>query len=556
MRLKAWILKRPVPDHIFSLACILLCSTIYTWPLLSHLRTAIPGEPQLTDVTLYLWSVGWVRFALTHGLSLTSTDYIFVPFGADLRLDAQQLLQAVAAFPFTNILGVVGAFNLILVISFSLNGILAYFFVHSLTRNPQAALIAAVLLMLSGVVAWHFILGRSAIPALWIVIASVWAAKSLLEQPDLRKGLLLGLLLLAASYSDFHTLLFSVISVGAYLIREFMSGRGAFPRPQISTLLLALLVWGIPFGFFYLPELVSARANGYVTPRLPEIAAYSFPLADFADPGKIPYIYGFDFLLIVVAAVIVFRWRGEYRYWLGASLFMLFLSLGPYLQPYTFPLPYAVVSLWPPLMQFRTPYRFTLPALVGLTVVAGYLFSHLLSRVPAAYQRWGIALLLIVGRLWYAQSLYPFETQTYPDYDFYRWVAEVPGDFTIMEVPFGFRTGLEKIGEGGDGLQYYQHIHGKRLLNASVSRLPVAVFEFYRSRPILMFLAGEAAAERDVLDKDFADTLVWSNTRYVVVHRSRLPRDYAERILAFLEEQPRLEFFLTEDDLLVYQVRN
>jgi hypothetical protein len=71
----------------------------------------------------------------------------------------------------------------------------------------------------------------------------------------------------------------------------------------------------------------------------------------------------------------------------------------------------------------------------------------------------------------------------------------------------------------------------------------------------LLFLAGEATAERDVLDQDFADALKWSNSRYVVVHQSLLPVDHAEQILSFIETQPQLHFLWLEDDLIVYEVR-
>jgi hypothetical protein len=282
---------------------------------------------------------------------------------------------------------------------------------------------------------------------------------------------------------------------------------------------------------------------------------YSFYLSDFANVELIPQIYGFDFLLGVIGAIAVFRGRGEYRFWVISSLILLSLTLGPNLKPFDFPLPYAAISLWPPAMQFRTPFRLVLPALIGWAVTTGLILAYLLPKIRNRWLGWGLVLFLVSGRLWYATTTHPFLTQTYPDYHFYHWVADVPGDFAILEIPFGIRSGLDKIGNGGEALQYYQHIHGKRLLNGSLSRLPVGVFEFYRSHPALMFLAGESAKDTSILRADFADVLSWSNTKYVVIHRSRLTEEQAVQIENFLQAQPQLEFFSVENDLLVYHVK-
>jgi hypothetical protein len=205
-------------------------------------------------------------------------------------------------------------------------------------------------------------------------------------------------------------------------------------------------------------------------------------------------------------------------------------------------------------MQFRVPYRFVMPALIGWSVTMGFLLLHLLARMRI-WHGWLIAILLACMRLGYTANLVPLEIQTYPDYRFYESIRSEVGDFTLLEVPFGIRSGLDKIGEGGERFQYYQHIHNKRLLNGSVSRLPVFVFEFYRSHPALLFLAGESAPDQDILQRDFADILKSSNIKYVIVHRSYLADGQAKQVETFLEAQPQLMLHTVEDDLIVYQAQ-
>lgn len=548
--LQAW------QDHVLAVACLIGCALIYVWPLISNLTTSIPGRPELPDVTEYVWSVGWVRYALTHAASLTSTGHLFVPFGADLRLHTQELLQSLMAFPFTGMLGVIGAYNFILLLTFLLNGILAYGLIYSLVQNPHAALLSAICLMLSGALVWHFSAGRLALPALWIVIAAVWCVKSLWENPHWLKGITLGLVLSAAAFSDLQILLFSVIWIGLLLVHEIFRARWKnVTQRHVLALGTAVLVCGIPFAMHYLPVLLSLPELGYATPGLKDMTLYSIQLSDMANAGMIPHIYGFDFLIGVIGAIVLFRGRGEYRFWTISSLIFLSLTLGPYLKPFDVPLPFALLSLWPPALQFRAPYRFLMPALIGWSVTMGFLLAFFLPRIRNRILTWGITLLVIGVRLWYTMELIPFETQTYPEYRFYHWVADVPGDFAILEVPFGIRSGLDRIGDGGEVMQYYQHIHGKRLLNGSVSRLPIEVFDFYRSHPALMFLAGGPAPEPGILTADFADVLSWSNTQYVIIHRSHLPREQAVRIELFIQEQPQLEFLTVENDLVVYRVK-
>lgn len=550
-----WIDRKIWRDHILAVACLIFCSLIYLSPLILHFETSIPGKPELTDVTEYIWSVGWVRYALDHNASLAATDFLFVPFGADLRLDTQQLLQSLIAYPFTNILGVIGAYKLVLIMSFVLNGILAYGFVYSIVRHSQAALISAVCLMLSGALVWHFGVGRLALPALWVIIANVWCLKNLLENPKWMTGIGLGLLLSAATFTDLQILLFSLIWIVLYLLYDTVGRRG-FAHSKISALGVALFVWGAPFAFRYAPAFVSAADSGYPIPRLIDMAYYSFQFSDFVNPQMIPYIFGFDFLLGGVTAVLIFRWQGEYRFWLIASLVFLFFTLGPYLKPYeNIHLPYSLISLWEPAMQFRTPYRLVIPGLLGWAVTLGFVLIKILPKIRGLKSGWAVVLLFVGARLWYTMVSFPFETQTYPQYAFYKFVAEEPGDFAILEVPFGIRSGLERIGKGGERFQYYQHIHNKRLLNGSVSRLPSSVFEFYRSHPALLFFADETIAKDDLLEKDFAGVLEWSNIRYVLVHRLFLPADDDGEIESFLNAQPQLELFMMENDLIVYRVQ-
>ncbi|HET6316795.1 MAG TPA: hypothetical protein VFG86_10070 [Chloroflexota bacterium] len=68
-----------VVGAVAPFAVLALIAGIYTWPLLSDLRTAIPGGPRDLDVATMVWNVGWVSHALNAGAPLLHTDDVLVP---------------------------------------------------------------------------------------------------------------------------------------------------------------------------------------------------------------------------------------------------------------------------------------------------------------------------------------------------------------------------------------------------------------------------------------------------------------------------------------------
>ncbi|HYY87809.1 MAG TPA: hypothetical protein VFA49_03365, partial [Chloroflexota bacterium] len=252
----------------------------------------------------------------------------------------------------------------------------------------------------------------------------------------------------------------------------------------------------------------------------------------------------------------LFRSRGGYRLWLLGGLGCLLLALGPALQPTSVPLPFAALGLWPPLAQFRTPSRLTMPAALGLAVALGYALAPLFRRVPSWIGMLVISVALL-GRLLYAQAHDPFAVQTYPTYAAYNRLAREPGRFVLLEVPFGVRSGLERIGDGGEILEHYQHVHGKPLLNGMIARLPASVFAEYAGHPSLLLLSGGDVAESvPSLQADLADVIDWTGSRYVLVHHAMLDAEQAGRIDSLLDSSPLLERVGQEADLVVYAVRS
>src|SRR5215207_6604100 len=134
--------------HGLAVTTLCLAAVAYCWPLISRVTTAVPSLPWDDDAAMMVWNVGTVKHALDGAGSLLWTDMILVPFGADLRLHLYGLLQGLVAYPLIPVLGVVGAFNVVVIATVVLNGVSGYALIYSRVRHPLAATAAAACLML------------------------------------------------------------------------------------------------------------------------------------------------------------------------------------------------------------------------------------------------------------------------------------------------------------------------------------------------------------------------------------------------------------------------
>lgn len=557
-------LKKPHKTWLVACAVLALVTIIYTFPLLSQLTTAIPGTGKDHDVATMVWNTGWVRHALQQGTDLLHTDAVLIPFGADLRLHTYGLLQGLMAYPFTGWLGVNGAFNLILIFNLFLNGLALYTLIYVETRHMLAALIAAVGAMLSSPVVFHFAVGRPSFAVIWIVVCAILTLRGLLNQPRFWKGLLLGTLLVAALLSDLQVILYTALWLALYGMYRLARDRGrVLGWERFLALAAAGLVFLLPFMLIFYRPLANTR--DFPQPTLDSMRLFSFRLEDYFTSETIPLVYNPELLLAALVALLILRRDKRYLFWFISAIFILILALGPYLQLVSgdtgIPLPFGLLSAWPPLRNFRTPYRLAMLAQIGLSVVAGLvwqeIFNHLSQWKIAGKTliTWLLALLAIGAQLVLTINHDPMLVQTYPTYAIYDQIAAEPGDFAILEVPFGVRSGLDRIGNGGEILQYYQSIHGKKLLNGMVARLPGYVFRAYRSHPSLLFLSGETYVDSPDLDADLTYMLDWSGAHYVLLHRSLVDPESAGEIETFLNRQPGLERIGVEHDLVIYRIR-
>ena len=538
-----------------ALATLLLLAVVWGWPIASRLATTIPGTSRDHDVATMVWNVGWVQQALETGHPLLTTRSVLLPFGADLRLHTYGVFPALVVSPVSWSAGAVPAFNVMLLATIALNGIFAYLLFRNLPTRPAAALIASATLMLGGSVLDQMRVGRPIYASLWIVCGALLLARLMTARPSVLLGAAIGTIVVAALFTDFQMLLYVALWL-AMLAAWTLWREWRIDRARLVAVTIALVIATVPFVTIFYPTLSGASAAGVAAPSPAEAVVYSYRWWDYLTPSVIPRaLGGYELALALIAGVVFARRDPRLRFWLLGAAVLLLLALGPTLKFTGIPLPFALLSFWPPLEQYRTPARLTIPAVIGLAAVAALLMDSALQRL-----RPGVVAVVVIGALAIRSVLaavqHPLQVQEFPRYDTYRQLAAENRAAPVIEVPFGIRSGLDQIGDGGEVLQFYQHVHRRPILNAMVARLPLRVFAYYRAHPSLLLLAGEpVAVSDDELRRDFDDVLDLTRADVVLVHRSLMTPDFVSRVERFLDGTNRLTRAAVERDLVVYRAK-
>jgi hypothetical protein len=118
--------------------------------------------------------------------------------------------------------------------------------------------------------------------------------------------------------------------------------------------------------------------------------------------------------------------------------------------------------------------------------------------------------------------------------EIYPRITAEPGDFTVLELPVGWRNSYGIQGMERTLLQSYQTVHGKRLVNGNISRNPDYKFAYFQRLPVIGTLAALEAGERPAagalaVDREAAGPLsALLDLRYLVVHHAYVDAETEE----------------------------
>jgi hypothetical protein len=131
-----------------------------------------------------------------------------------------------------------------------------------------------------------------------------------------------------------------------------------------------------------------------------------------------------------------------------------------------------------------------------------------------------------------------------------------PGDWTVLDLPLGWRNSVSIQGAIDYKAQFFQAVHQKRLIGGLTSRNPACKFQYFLELPVINSLitletGGNIDEGRRAADRETApDILRFFDIRYIEVQRALT----SARVLDYVLDVFPLREVYRDDERLVYRV--
>jgi hypothetical protein len=262
--------------------------------------------------------------------------------------------------------------------------------------------------------------------------------------------------------------------------------------------------------------------------------------------------------LALIGIAIAMRLRLPRR-WVVVTVACGACALGPFVHVWginTFiPGPWALLRYVPVVEWARSPSRFALVVTIGVGVVCAHALVALRERLSVRGYRALLAgvLVLMVVEFWPTPRT--MHAASIPA--IYTTIAADPDrSATVLELPVGIRDGTSSMGDFSARTQFFQTMHGKRLIGGYLSRISQRRKNDAKALPI--FAALLALSERRTIDdaqrrralgrrENFIER---TGLRYVVIDTKRCPPD----LRSFADEVLRLEYLGADAGYELYRV--
>ncbi|MGI0100154.1 MAG: hypothetical protein ACREBH_00285 [Candidatus Micrarchaeaceae archaeon] len=518
--------------YLPPLAAYLLITLIVFWPVALHMTTTVaagrPGAPTVGSSDFYqnIWSMWWVDYAIfkLHS-SPYFTNMLFYPNGANLVTETLSPLAGLFTLPIHG-MGLPFAFNVLLIIDFTLSGFFMFLLADHLIRNRYAAFISGIVFAFSAFHMAHAMVGQTN----WIGIEflPLFVLFVLLIIRDKNLFSILGTsvsFLLLVFYGDSEQGIIGIVFIVLMLLLKLLNSKDRsdilsrrFIVSVFSSVVLVLVI-GSPF-FVPIVHGIMHGALGLASgsSSLGNSMAWSSPLLSFFLPGpsnnifmsvanayskvysadtveRVSYIGWIAILLILIA---IFKGVRKDRsreiiMWTVLGLVFIWLATGPYLQIGALPsqanissyLPgiYLVYRSMPILNLVREPGRFNLIVTLCVAILAGFGFNELVSVLKGrdsgnkGHTYILLALLVIVTVLILVESVGIPVTGKYISSYFlhpeipggYSQIANASGNFSVVILPIlSSYTTVPNLYTGE--AMYYQTAFQKPMVGGYTSR--------------------------------------------------------------------------------------
>ena len=271
--------------------------------------------------------------------------------------------------------------------------------------------------------------------------------------------------------------------------------------------------------------------------------------ADRFSARRFPAYVGFISLCLAVAGI----WYKKRKSlpWIGMSLFLLLLALGPLLRingrfyP-NIPTLYGLLSPLSIFRLMRVPDRFNMFLALPVAVLAAYGTAWLLTTRPLS-SRWRSRLVVILlgGFILFEYMAVPIPLiNAIKRPAFLTQLAQEPGDFAVMNLPFDSLRAKVYM--------YDQTIHHRPIIQGNTSRPPRQPYSYIDDNPWLNTLhyVNEMSPSMPDVSRQLA-LLAEENIYYIIIHKNLVGTDRVMHWQRYLLIRPRYK----NEQILVYSTK-
>jgi len=548
---------------LVTLILFALLTVVLTWPVTWRIDRVLIGDDY--DVYIHMWANWWTRKTIERGLDFYHTDYIFFPQETSLAFFSFNHVNTVSWLLLTPLTGRVAAYNVTMLLVYTLSGFSMYMLVHHLTDSRRAGFVAGLVFAFCP---YHTY--ESAHPSLaamqWMPLF-VLSLRRILHDPDagrLKQPILGALWFLLNALSGWHLMLMLMGWAALYLLVEYWANRESWVATAPRRLLLlvgfiaitiAPFAWPIAHDYlttdatFATVEIQEGLGNDLLSffvphQRHPFLGSFFAGIHDeIGYASRRPAYLGWGAVGLVAWAVAAEGRRC--RVWLLLGLVFALLSLGLQIEVAgTAILPLRFPWAGPIVQVLRHPYRLNTLVSLSLAVLAGIgteSLCHWVTLRSRPLAKAGPTLVSSVLLLEYL--VYPFPTTEPIDSPFVRQLAEESGDFAVADFPMGRQPDKRYM--------FYQTIHEKKMLGGHVSRAPDNAYAFVAGDSLLGPLLAEKAPDPGLDTRKHLASLAAYDVRYILLHQDLLDGEGQRAWRARLRSFPAP--FYEDSSLIAYR---
>ena len=410
--------------HAWVLIAYAVLGLLLTWPMAAHLASHVPGDG-IDDPSL-VWNLWWNKHALVDApQNPFAVGWQFWPVGINLAFYTLTVLNGLLGVPLQAAIGLIPAYNLLLLSSFAVGAFGAYLlcldFLRRTTRRPRtlafaSAIIGGAFYAFAAPKMFYAALGQGNIASSqWLPFAALYIVRAARPGGRPRDAVLAGLFVLLQAYAELTYASFLAILAGLAVLwglwlqahgrhenevsaGHHAGGEGLGLLARFGLLGPVVLIGVLPILANMLPDLRAegdffTSGGGFADIFSADLAGYSVPIQLHPILGGVirdwsnnstPRPDGSYFAVnkgqqiylgyVAMALAALGLWRGRRRrvawFWAIACLLFFLLTLGPSLRVAGYdlklPLPFAVVAQLPFFKGNRYPSRYSVMLLLSM----------------------------------------------------------------------------------------------------------------------------------------------------------------------------------------------